>query len=108
MTLEECVTFIDAKETGRRAASQLATTPSQPALAGANAVSSYKQAARTDPKSQSQQQAPGRSAQNAHKQCYYCGNSDHNGDKRSRKLKCPAWNVKCKNCGLMRHFEKMC
>ena len=106
MTLEEVLKFVEAKEIGKRSASQLHDTAaavqnaSDPQVA---AASQYKSSQRRQKVQKQQQHTDNRS-------CYYCGIPGH-GHKPSfkeRKLKCKAFGHRCTNCNTDHHLESVC
>ena len=108
MTLEEVLRFIEAKEIGKRSASQLhdsytaasIKTSAEPQIA---AASQYK-------KSQKHQKLQKQPQQHTESNCYYCGKPGH-GHKPSfkdRKTTCKAFGHRCQNCNKDHHYESVC
>ena len=107
MSLEETLTLIEAKESGKRSASRLHTN--SPTVT-TNATSSYKQ---RPPNYQSNQknkppQNPATNSTQPH--CFHCGQVGH-GDgrnRRERRKHCPAYNHICTKCNIRHHHENVC
>ena len=108
MTLEEVLKFIEAKEIGKRSASQLHDSYSAASVeATVNpqiaAASQYK-------KSQRHQKLQKQHLQHNENHCYYCGKSGH-GRKPSfkeRKAVCKAFGHHCTKCDKDHHYESVC
>ena len=106
MSLEEVITFVEAKESGRRAASRFASAPASVALASpspsASAVSSYKKS------SKQEATAKGKAVK---RKCGHCGGhcgALNSSTKARKEANCPALGSQCKKCGKMNHFESSC
>ena len=97
MTLEQVLTFVEAKEAGKRSAARLLLPQSTDAMTS----SSYRKQKKpsplaTPPKNQ--------------EACTYCGTKGHgkNSPTRVRRTECPAFGTTCTHCGKDHHFEKVC
>ena len=100
MKLEEVFQFIEAKESGKRSASQL-----QSKVQGAEAAqSSYRRSQK--PQAPQAPQAP----QNNSEPCGYCGQLGHGNQRHpsARKNVCPAFGHSCTYCGIRGHYDRMC
>ena len=98
MSLDKTISFIEAKESGKRSAGRLNPIHgSQPA--SIDATSSYRQMERR--RLQSQNKPPERN-------CGYCGKRGHSTRKQDRKQSCPAYGHVCTNCQIPHHFESVC
>ena len=97
MTLEQVLTFVEAKEAGKRSASRLLLPQAADAVTG----SSYKK-----PKKLLAKGPPPRDQE----ACTYCGTRGHgrNPPTRIRRTECPAFGTNCDLCGRDHHFGKMC
>jgi len=102
MTMEEAVTFVETKETGKRSASKLLDTHSSE-----TASSSYRKSKRA-PTPGVSPQAP--STKPTSEPCSYCGETGHGRSlpARLRKESCPAYGHKCQHCSRFHHNETMC
>ena len=98
MSLEDALSYAEAKESGKRSASRLLIEDS-PVVTTA-AVSSYRRSERQryDPDET-------RSSTSA---CGYCGRSGHSSSRQERTKKCPAFGKKCTKCGMAHHFANVC
>ena len=94
MSLEEVVSFIEAKESGKRSANKL----QQNSHIASSSRSQYQKA-----KSRTVNQAP-------EGPCSYCGKNGHgkNSSLAVRKRQCPAYGKTCAHCGLKNHFINVC
>ena len=88
MTLDEVLSFVEAKETGKRSASKLFQQDENNAIR-----SSYRRAESIDSPS-----------------CTYCGKKGHGAKAvaKQRKNACPAYNHVCSHCNRPHHFESVC
>ena len=98
MSLEDALSYAEAKESGKRSASRLLIEDS-PVVTTA-ATSSYRRSERQryDPDET-------RSSTSA---CGYCGRSGHSSNRQERMKKCPAFDKKCTKCGMAHHFANVC
>lgn len=111
MTMEEAVTFVETKETGKRSASKLLDTHSSE-----TASSSYRRAKKAPatggspqtPLAKSNSQIP--PLKPTSEPCSYCGETGHGRSlpARLRKDTCPAYGHKCAHCNRFHHNEAMC
>ena len=97
-SLEEVFCFVEAKECGKRSASQLQEHPSVTAAA----TSSYrrdKKSARLPPRPEPETPL-----------CSYCGKPGHGrkAPPRVRQQACPAYGHTCCLCGHSHHLDSMC
>ena len=97
MTLEEMLRFIEAKEAGKRSATQLFL----PHAADAVTNSTYKRQKRNAT------EGPPLKEQDP---CSYCGKKGHgkNAPARLRRKECPAYGTVCGHCRKDHHFESVC
>ena len=97
-TLEEVFRFVEAKECGKRSASQLQEHPTVTAAA----TSSY----RRDKKSAHHPPRPESKAP----LCSYCGKPGHGrkASPRVRQQTCPAYGHTCRLCGRSHHLDSVC
>ena len=97
MTLEQALTFVEAKEAGKRSASRLLLPQAMDAVTG----SSHRRQKRPSAK------GPPPKDQDT---CTYCGTRGHwrNPPTRVRRNECPAYGTKCNRCDKDHHFEKVC
>ena len=97
MTLEQILRFIEAKEAGKRLATQLLLPH------GTDAVicSSHKHEKRVAA------EGPSLKDQDS---CSYCGSKGHgrNAPARLRREECPAYGTTCNHCNKGHHFESVC
>ena len=93
MTLEQVTQLIEAKESGKRSASQLLDTHGVEA-----ARSSYRR----------EKKPPFPSQQDD--RCGYCGRSDHgrSAPPSVRRKSCPVFHHTCTHCGKLSHFDDLC
>ena len=93
MTLEQVTQLIEAKESGKRSASQLLDTHGVEA-----ARSSYRR----------EKKPPFHSQQDD--RCGYCGRSGHgrSAPPSVRRQSCPAFHHTCTHCGKLSHFDELC
>ena len=93
MSLEEIISYIEAKEAGKRSASHLLNTQ----VISTSAVSNYK-------KEQSK-----RPLTSSRTPCNYCGHKENHGHRRKdREKTCPAFRHTCGKCGIRGHFDAVC
>lgn len=97
MTLEKVFQFVEAKESGKRSASQLINSQ------GANATSSYRRSRIKTLKTKSEPEKPDGP-------CTYCGTTGQgtNAPRQSRKKLCPALSHICEHCDKPHHFAAVC
>lgn len=96
MTLEEVLQHVEAKESGKRSASRL--VEGNNTMSAAAATSTYKR----------KERLKAQNAQTRSQGCDYCGQTDHDRSRQERVKHCPAYNHKCKTCGLRHHYETVC
>ena len=97
MTFEQMLRFIEAKEAGKRLATQLLLPHAADAVTG----STYKRQKRNATEGPlSKEQDP----------CSYCGKRGHskNAPARLRRKECPAYGTVCGHCNKDHHFESVC
>ena len=96
-TLEATISYIEAKESGKRSAISIfgGAAPTTAAL-----TSSYRRQNRAPNKSTTQ---PTR-----RNPCSHCGGSGHGSTRREREKECPAYNKTCSRCGILHHLESVC
>ena len=88
MSLEQTVSFIEAKESGNKSAGHLLVGTSSTA-----AVSRYKK----------------REKQSIVAKCGYCGEkANHGSSFKERQTRCPAFKHVCKKCRITGHLEIVC
>ena len=98
MSLDKIISFVEAKESGKRSAGRLNHNPiSSPVTI--NAASSYRQMERR--RLTGQIRPPER-------KCGYCGKEGHSTRKQDRRNNCPAYGHVCTNCKIPHHFESVC
>ena len=99
MSLEDALSYVEAKESGKRSASRLIGDSS---INTAAAMSSYKHyeklRAQSNP-SENKDPPP---------TCGYCGRTGHRNSRQERSKKCPAFGKKCTKCGITNHFANVC
>ena len=105
MSLEEMLSFIEAKESGKRSASRLLDAQ------GANAMNSaYRRSKMQESKGKQPHFKGGQMERQLNSTCSYCGGRGHG--KRApphiRAKECPAYNHKCKICNREHHTEGLC
>ena len=98
MTLEQVLQFVEAKEAGKRSATQLTFQPGTQITHTDAASSSYQREKRDNIKHSNQEP------------CCYCGRNGHGCSAPShvRQKQCPAFNHKCSNCHKPHHMESVC
>ena len=98
MTLEQVLQFVEAKEAGKRSATQLTFQPGTQITHTDAAISSYKREKRDNIMYSNQEP------------CSYCGRKGHSRSAQShvRQKQCPAFNHKCSNCNKPHHMESVC
>ena len=99
--MEQTITLVEAKESGKRSASRLLGGDSTSTAAAAQ--SSYrrsKQPQRNSPQPQNNA--------TAETPCGYCGKTGHNQSRQERISRCPAYNHTCARCGTLHHHETVC
>ena len=89
MSLEDTISYIEAKESGKKSACRLLSRSSTTAAT----TSRYK-------KNQKQSKMK--------KKCSHCDRTDHSSNFTDRKAKCSAFNHACKICRVMGHLESVC
>ena len=97
MTLEEAFKFVEAKEAGKRSASQIHES-SQGAGLGQSKYRRNKRQTNVPPSTP------------ANEKCGYCGQTGH-GSKappNSRRRVCPAFSHTCGHCTLRGHYDHLC
>lgn len=104
MSLEQVFRFVEAKESGKRSASQLHDSTA------AGAVSNYRRG-----KSEGAPKEHRGSAMSAPKECpdlpcTYCGLTGHgrSAPLQVRQRECPAYGQKCRHCQRDHHMESVC
>ena len=97
MTLKQILRFVEAKEAGKRSATQLLLPHAADVITG----SSYK--------CQKRDNAEGPSPKDQDS-CSYCGKRGHgrNAPARLRHKECPAYGTICSHCNKGHHFESVC
>ena len=106
MSLEEVFKFVEAKESGKRSASQLLDTHSIEA-----ASSSYRKTKTVKPSIAQDKFEP---KTHDHKEkpdaCTYCGKPGHgkSAPARVRRNDCPAYGHTCGLCNRLNHYECVC
>ena len=110
MNLDTVVQLIEAKEVGKKSASQLSNTHKISAV-----KSSYKRESRQFQPGYYQNFKNENKLNNSVKYktkfpsyCSYCGNQGHSRSYETRKMHCPAFNHTCKECNIRHHYEKVC
>ena len=99
MSLEEAVSFIEAKESGKRSANILHNGNAMAAVA---ATSSYRRQERGRLLTKSGDNNPPTPP------CTHCGKLGHSRTRQDRIRKCPAFNHTCTKCGILHHHESVC
>ena len=108
MSLEKMFQLIEAKEMGKKSATQLSNPHKVSAV-----KSSYKRETKT-PQSKNIHPKNDYKWDHARKPksrpCNWCGNHGHGNirDFETRTKNCPAFNHTCKICNIKHHFEKAC
>ena len=109
MPLNNLVQLIEAKEVGKKSATQLSNPHKISAV-----KSSYKRETKQAPHSKINYPKSDfkwdNSGKPQAKRCSWCGNYGHGNirEHETRKRKCPAFNHTCKICNVNNHFEKVC
>ena len=95
MSFDETVTFVEARETGKKSVN---------CLNGGNLASSQINRVDTPNKGE------GKSPRAEQERCKYCGTKGHgrNPNFDLKKLSCPAFNNKCRHCKRKGHFQDFC
>lgn len=88
MSLEETISYIEAKECGKKSACRLLDNTSTTA-----ATSRYKKS---------------RKQSYLRKKCNYCGETGHNSEYKERQEKCAAFKHVCEICHITGHLEFVC
>ena len=107
MTLDEMVSYIEAKENGKQSSLKLSSMHSTNAL-----HSTYKRSIKSPVQTYSQ--ATVSRPNNSTEKCSHCNTYGHGnnwGFNRAhirKKLGCPAYGNKCSRCQKMGHFEAVC
>ena len=99
MSLEEAVSFIEAKESGKRSANIFHNGNAMAAVA---ATSSYRRQERGRLLTKSGDNNPPTPP------CTHCGKLGHSRTRQDRIRKCPAYNHTCAKCGILLHHESVC
>ena len=94
MALEAVVSYVEAKEAGKRSSSRLVDA------GGASASSSYRQ----------QQKTISRAKTGPDPSCTYCGQNGHGlkSTPAARRRSCPAYGHTCSRCGVKHHMASVC
>ena len=105
MTLDEMITFVEAKESGKRSASRLLDTHTVEAIA-----SGCKRSKRRDTQAKVETRSDSDGVRKQAATCGYCGGKGHgkNPPWRIRKTECPAYGKKCRACGRENHIDQVC
>lgn len=105
MTLEETLSFIEAKETGKRSASRLLDPHSAGTIQTVASRSQYKRL-NHDRKQPPTQRQP----HNQSETCFYCGAYGHGAKAtaKERRTTCKAFGHRCNICDKEHHFESVC
>ena len=104
-TLEETISLIEAKESGKRSAGRLLLNNNGPAMSTATA-SSYRRQERNRLQSKGSRAATGKQTVPSGG---YCGQYHPRPSSRKERMRlCAAYNHTCSNCGIPHHFEKVC
>ena len=101
MSLEETISFIEAKEAGKRSAQRLLQSQ------GVAAARSQYRRAKNPPAPPDQRRPPAATPAGA---CQYCGQEGH-GTKAPHSVRatsCPAFGRQCRNCRRRDHFTEVC
>ena len=99
LSLEDTLSYVEAKESGKRSASHLIGDSS---IITAAAMSSYKHLEKVRAQSNATENK-GLSAT-----FFYCGRTGHRNSMQERSKKCPAFGKKCTKCGINNHFANVC
>ena len=99
LSLEDTLSYVEAKESGKGSASHLIGDSS---INTAAAMSSYKRHEKFRAQSNPTENK-GSSAT-----CCYCGRTGHGSSMQERSKKCPAFGRKCTKCGINNHFANIC
>jgi len=98
MTVEETIRYVEAKESGKRSASRIRSTP---AAVSVDTSSTYRQNER--------RKFQGHTKPNPSQfPCIHCGKTGHGHRQQERMAHCPAYNHTCSKCGSPHHFEIVC
>ena len=98
LSLEDTLSYVEAKESGKRSASHLIGDSS---ISAAAVVSSYKR--------QGKVRAPSDPTESkGSSTCCYCGRTGHGSSMQERSKKCPAFGKRCTKCNISNHFANVC
>ena len=98
LSLEDTLSYVEAKESGKRSASHLIGDSS---ISAAAVVSSYKR--------QGKVRAPSDPTESkGSSTCCYCGRTGHGSSLQERSKKCPAFGKRCTKCNISNHFANVC
>ena len=101
MTVEQTITLVEAKESGKRSASRLLGGDSISTAAAAQ--SSYRRS-----KQPQRNRPPPQNNATAETPCGYCGKTGHSQSRQEWISRCPAYNHTCARCGTLHHHETVC
>lgn len=104
MSLEDMLSFVEAKESGKRSASRLLDAQ------GANAMHSAYRRSKTQELSGKRPDLKGSQPERQSATCSYCGGRGHgkHSPPHVRAKECPAYNHRCKLCNRDHHTEGLC
>ena len=98
LSLEDTLSYVEAKESGKRSASHLIGDSS---ISAAAVVSSYK--------CQGKVRAPSDPTEGkGSSTCCNCGRTGHGSSLQERSKKCPAFGKRCTKCNISNHFANVC
>ena len=102
MTLEDALRYIEAKESGKRSASQLMGSGIPTMTAATSAYRRFEKSRLQGPPVEA------RGASSSSSPCGYCGKVGHSHNRSERAKKCPAYDKQCTKCGTLHHFASVC
>ena len=99
MSLEEVLTYVEAKESGKRSAGRLLGDST---TATAAVTSSYRRQEKGRPYGKPSE------VHTTTPPCGHCGKPGHGRSRQERLKKCSAYGHTCTKCGIPHHYETLC
>ena len=104
--VEQTLTFVEAREEGRRSAPKLSTPQAVESI-----NSSYRKLKKPTQRDHSCRHEPAqRDNTSKDDKCSYCGGTGHgrSAPARTRRTRCPAFGKECTHCGRANHLARVC